>query len=149
MRPRARHATDEPMGCPAAWVQYAGELGGAPARAALDGYDVRQHVIRAIIQQLGQPWRIIQESEPGGLGVLVLEPRGSPSEVAFAALDRVRLAASQVRLPGGTILEVARVSRATVRLRRSDIYAKRTVVPVRISGPGVPTVLALFDAEAP
>lgn len=131
---------------------YAMTLDDATAKAAKDGYDIRPFLIAAAVEQLGEPWRIIRASDPGGFGTLHIDHRAAPTPEAMSERARIVEAACSAQLAPGMSLVVWLISRATISKHdeRADklFTVKRTVVPVIIKCDWGADVIALFDAEA-
>lgn len=140
--------------------RYAVELGGATARAANEGYDVRTAVLEEILAQLLCPF-CIEPKPPSGrrwdlAGTMhetgtKYEERNNPDEHAFAVLDSIRGLVAAVEKPACVELKVSRVMRATKTSSSSALPDQKfTAVLVTVRSPITkPPQVVVYRVEGP
>jgi hypothetical protein len=132
--------------------EYARTLGGATARAAEEGYDVRTAVLEDVLAQLLQPpdpklaydrsFATMHET-----GTKYAE-RSNPDEHAFAVLDGVRSQVAAVEKPACIDLQVSRIMRATKPSSSSALPdQKYTAVLVYVRSPITDERIVVYRVE--
>ena len=126
-------------------------IGGAAARAAEEGYDVRTAVIDDVLVQLLEPEFVSKDSQLVGnlheAGTKYQE-RNNPEAYAFAVLDQIRALIADVEKPACVDLQVSRIMRATKPSSSSALPdQKYTAVLVYVRSPITDERIVVYRVE--
>lgn len=135
--------------------QYARTMGGAAARAAEEGYDVRTAVLEDVLAQLLEPEFVYGVMARGDKLVGNLHEAGTkyqertnPDANAFAVLDQIRALVADVEKPSCVELAVSRIMRATKPTSSSALPdQKYTAVLVYVRSPITDERIVVYRVE--